>query len=357
MIIILKGSDICRYMKSVSGLLYLDNDFVEAHGIMEGNGLSIEEGPLENPDIQGIILPMPVNCHTHLGDAFIEVPENATVEELVAPPDGLKHRMLAQVDRSKQVSAMAGAARLMASTGVRRFIDFREGGVEGSKILLDAVEGTGTSPVIFGRPKGEYGPQEMDSLLELVHGIGLSAISDRPFGELREISSHVKGTGKALGFHASEARQEPMDKILDLEPDLLVHMIKADYRDLKACADANIPIVVCPTANSYFGLKPPVRRMLDAGITVCLGTDNAMLASPDIFREMRFLKANFDLGPEEILRIVFENGGKVLNSLPGLWAADGENQGFFVLKASIDDPWGSVIGARPEKMHLFDSPE
>ena len=344
-------------MESASGLLYRNGVFVEANAVMESGTLVIKEGPLENSDITGIILPMPVNCHTHLGDAFIQKPEKATVEELVAPPNGLKHRMLAEVDPEEQISAMTEAAQIMAGSAVRNFIDFREGGLQGASKLLRAVLGTGLEPVIMGRPAVCYDSGELDALLGVVYGIGLSAVSDIDNEELQQISSHVKESGKALGLHASEAKQENSDAYLELDPDFLVHMVKADEEDLSACFEANVPVIVCPTANDFFGLKPPVRQMLDIGLTVCLGTDNAMLATPDMFREMRFLAQNFDLEPKEILTIVFENGGKVLSSLPGLWAANGKNQDFFVLDAALDDPWGAVLEARPENVRLFDRPE
>ena len=344
-------------MKSASGLLYRNGGFIEANAVIGKNGLEIKEGPLENPDMTGIILPMPVNCHTHLGDAFIKIPEKASVEELVAPPNGLKHRMLAEVDSDVQESAMTDAAEIMAASAVRSFIDFREGGIEGASKLLSAVLGTGLRPVIMGRPIAGYEPREMDALLRVVDGIGLSAVSDIDNEELQQISGHVKSAGKTLGLHASEAIQENSDAYLDLNPDFLVHMVKADMDDLAACSEADVPIVVCPSANDYFDLKPPVRKMLDVGITVCLGTDNAMLATPDMFREMRFLADNFNLEPEEVLTIVFENGRKVLSSLSGLWAADRKIQDFFVLETALDDPWGAVLGARPENVRLFDKLE
>ena len=342
-------------MKSASGLLYRKGEFIEAHAIAESGIINISEGALENPDITGIIMPRPVNCHTHLGDAFIQPPESATVEELVAPPKGLKHRMLAEVDIDLLIEAMTGAARTMAASSVSHFIDFREGGIQGASALLLSVIGTGLQPVVMGRPAGKYDAEEMESLLSVADGIGLSAISDIEPDELQNIVSHVKKAGKALGLHASEAVQENRDVYLDLDPDFLVHMVKADAYDLAACSGAGVPVIVCPSANDYFGLKPPIRQMLDAGITVSLGTDNAMLSSPDIFREMRFLKDHFELELNEIFTIVFENSRKVLNSLPGLRAANGED--YFVLEAALNDPWEAVIGAKPDRIRLFDNPE
>ena len=84
------------------------------------------------------------------------------------------------------------------------------------------------------------------------------------------------------------------DNIADVEPaaeaDLIIHMVQATDSDLKRCADENVPVSVCPSSNLYFGMTPPVGRMLDAGVDVCLGTDNAMLfPSADIFSEARVL--------------------------------------------------------------------
>lgn len=339
-------------MKSASGLLYRNSEFIEAHAVLENGNPVIREGLLENAEITGIIMPGPVNCHTHLGDAFIDAPETATVQELVAPPDGLKHRMLAAVDPEEQITAMKEAIEIMSITGTSHFIDFREGGLEGARRLLLASMGSRTRPVIFGRP-AEI--EELDSLLSVVDGIGMSAVSDMEFEELAEISGLTKKAGKSFAIHASEAVQENPDEYLELKPDFLVHMVKADSNDLAACSAAGVPIAVCPRANAFFGLKPPIQQMLDADITVCLGTDNAMLASPDIFTEMRILAGNFGLEKEDVFSIVFENGRKVLNSLPGLWATN--SQDYLVLEAPLDDPWGSVLEAESGKIHLFNNRE
>ena len=339
-------------MKSASGLLYRNSEFIEAHIMLENGKPVIREGLLKDGEITGIILPKPVNCHTHLGDAFIDAPDNATVEELVAPPNGLKHRMLAAVEPEVQIIAMKAAIEVMASTGTSHFIDFRENGLEGARRLLLASMGSKARPVIFGRPEGL---DELESLLKIVDGIGMSAISDLNFDMLTEISNQTKKSKKSFAIHASETVQEDSDKYLQLKPNLLVHMIKADSDDLAACSAAKIPIAVCPRANAFFGLKPDIRKMQDAGITVCLGTDNAMLASPDIFGEMRILANNFNLYKEEVFSIVFENGRKVLNSLPGLWTTN--SQEYLVLEAELDNPWGRVLEAESSKFRLFDTRE
>jgi cytosine/adenosine deaminase-related metal-dependent hydrolase len=48
----------------------------------------------------------------------------------------------------------------------------------------------------------------------------------------------------------------------------------------------DLPVVVCPRSNMFFGMVPPLARMVKAGVTVALGTDNAMIHQPDLFVEM-----------------------------------------------------------------------
>jgi len=80
-------------------------------------------------------------------------------------------------------------------------------------------------------------------------------------------------------------------------------------------AGSKSSVVYCPRSHAFFGHdNHPVRRLLDAGVTVALGTDS--LASNDslnLLDEMRYLYAQRkDLSPEEILRAGTINGAVAL---------------------------------------------
>jgi cytosine/adenosine deaminase-related metal-dependent hydrolase len=62
-------------------------------------------------------------------------------------------------------------------------------------------------------------------------------------------------------------------------------MTEATDSDLLKCAEAEVPIVVCARSNLYFGKRPPIKRMLDCGADVAVGTDNAMFSGPDMRSE------------------------------------------------------------------------
>src|SRR5207245_9321814 len=65
-------------------------------------------------------------------------------------------------------------------------------------------------------------------------------------------------------------------------------MLQATDADLGRCGDAGVPIVVCPRSNAFFGMTPDIPRMLRHGVELHLGTDNAMINTPSLFREMEF---------------------------------------------------------------------
>src|SRR5439155_26918103 len=93
---------------------------------------------------------------------------------------------------------------------------------------------------------------------------------------------------KIFAIHWSERLREALAKVRQLQPHFLVQMVHAADGDLGRCADARVPIVVCPRSNAFFGMTPDIPRMLRAGVELWLGTDNAMINVPSILREMEF---------------------------------------------------------------------
>jgi len=256
------------------------------------------------------------NCHTHLGDAFISLPGGDwTVEQLVAPPDGYKHRRLRDASRDEVIEGMRRALRVMRDGGVTHFVDFREGGLEGVGLLDEAVRQVDdVTAIIMARPrKHRYDKKEMDMLLERADGIGVSSLADWPSDALRQVAAHVHRSDGLFALHASEVVRENIDAVLALEPSFLVHLCRATDDDLRAVAADGVPVVVCPRANAFFGLRPPIERMLELDVPVMLGTDNAMLVSPDIREETAYLRQHFAVSREDVAAMTAANPRKYLN--------------------------------------------
>ncbi|KYK20993.1 hypothetical protein AYK21_01195 [Thermoplasmatales archaeon SG8-52-2] len=274
--------------------------------------------PLKKPICKGLIIPTFVNSHTHIGDSFItnkdiNTPKN--IEELVAPPNGLKHRLLAEASDEEIIEGMEKSIDIMIKSGIKYFCDFRENGILGISQLKAALSLWKISCIILSRPDSlKYDKNELDLLLKNSNGIALSSISDWDFSEMKKIARDTNNKKKIFALHASERIREKIDDILDLKPNFLVHMIKASESDLNKVKEMNIPIVICPRANSYFKLKPNYKLLKNVKVDLLIGTDNSMLNSPVILDEIKYIKSiSKEFTIIELLYMVTYGARKALN--------------------------------------------
>ncbi|EMA01090.1 Cytosine/adenosine deaminase [Haloarcula vallismortis] len=292
----------------VEGTILTGRSFeaIEGRVVVEnGEITAIEEVTVDSDDI---VVPSFVNAHTHIGDSIAkEAGEGLSLEELVAPPDGLKHRLLREASRDELVAAMERSLSFMAQAGTGAFIEFREGGVEGVRAIQEALSDSSPESVILGR--------ETTDAMELADGFGASGANDSEFGAERRATRQA---GKLFGIHAGEVDSSDINSALDLDPDFLVHMVHAESLHLERVADSEIPVVVCPRSNIATDVgRPPVEELTER-TTVALGTDNVMLNSPSMFREMEFTAKLYDLSAREVLRMATVNGAEVAGLGGGL---------------------------------------
>jgi cytosine/adenosine deaminase-related metal-dependent hydrolase len=240
--------------------------------------------------VRGIVIPAPVNSHTHLGDAVsVREPPAGPVEDLVAAPGGYKFRLLATSTRGAKVKAIRRALRRMVVEGVGAVVDFREEGLAGVRLLRHAARGESIRVLILGRPLARpVDPEELTALLNEADGVGLSSARDETRTAVREVAHACHRTGKRFALHASEAVRERPDAYLDPKPDLLVHLAKATDQDLLQVASERVTVAVCPRSNALFARQPNLAGMERAGVSLLLGTDNAMFHAPSIWRELEF---------------------------------------------------------------------
>ncbi|MEA3166070.1 MAG: hypothetical protein QOJ26_939 [Thermoplasmata archaeon] len=312
-------------MPLFAGKLLLADAAVEGYLESEG-GRVVDWGegkPPRRPDATGWIVPAPVNAHTHVADAFLRdrPGKPGTVAELVGP-GGWKQQHLAAASADEVRVGVERYVGEMAALGTSRFIDFREGGLAGVRLLRSFAADLPAQPVILGRPavNGTFDDAKAKALLAEADGIGLSALRDFKDPSDAEAWAHAcHRARKPFALHVSEAKREDMEAVLALEPTFLVHATQATKADLEAVADADVPVVVCPRSNAHYGHKTPLDRMLAAGVTLAVGTDNGMLQDGNLLSELALLKAWFpQVHLEGLLRKATWNGRAIARLPPAL---------------------------------------
>jgi cytosine/adenosine deaminase-related metal-dependent hydrolase len=273
--------------------------------ITDGIITAIEENK-NAPDLW--ISPGLFNAHTHLGDTVaMDCGVSGDLAALVTPPGGLKHRLLAQASREDLISGMRGSMEGMIAGGTAGCADFREGGEEGVSALQEAACGLLFRLVIFGRDGGE----------KIAGGLGIS--STRDVAGVDRLVASARRAGRKIAFHAGERDADDVDTALSYDPDLIIHATHATKKQLRYCADKEIPIAVCPRSNWILGVtssdkRPPLTLMGELGCTVYFGTDNVMFVPPDMLSELAFTSVVYKQHPKSLLHAAV--AGSALGGTP-----------------------------------------
>jgi cytosine/adenosine deaminase-related metal-dependent hydrolase len=272
---------------------------IEGRVVVEnGEITAVEEASV---DSSAIVLPAFVNAHTHIGDSLAkEAGAGLSLDELVAPPDGLKHRLLRAASREELVDAMDRTVSFMSQGGTSAFVEFREGGVAGVRAIEEALTGSSLDAVVLGR-------ESIEAMYE-ADGYGASGANDGDFERERAATREAE---KLFAIHAGERDTSDIDAALALDPDLLVHMVHAEPTHVERVAERETPVAVCPRSNLVTGVGlGPVEALVER-TTVALGTDNVMLNNPSMFREMEFAAKLFDLSAGKVLEMATLAGAEI----------------------------------------------
>ncbi len=332
----------------------------------------------ESIDCEGLLLiPGFINSHTHIGDSIgKDIILNSSVENRIHPVFGAKPKILKKTNPSQLASFMKSTCNSMLRKGITTFVDFREGGLDGVNLLKKVLSDLPIRSIILGRvdfyqnlkqirqnsslPKERHA--ELNEILKKCDGIGISGANENSNSVLKSYSK----TKKLRAIHAGETKESinqskkitkksEILRALELKPHFLVHMTFASKTDLHLVAKKTRGIVVCPRANAALAEGiPDVDLMLKSGCNVAIGTDNVMINSADIFREMDYLwkvtmathKKRID--PKIILKMATVNDGKLLQKDIGVIENGKLADCIFIDKHSIDlepihSPHASIV--------------
>ena len=329
-------------------------------------------------DCEGLLLvPGFINMHTHIGDSIAKDATLAgTVDSKIHPILGAKQRILRQTKPDHLVSFMKNSCFSMIRKGITTFVDFREGGPYGVRLLREALQGIPIRGILLGRvesysdpfaikknlPLSDDAKKKLSEVVKISDGIGISGANENSDSALK----HYSKTKKLRAIHSSETeqsitvskkmtKQSETSRALFLKPHFLVHMTYASDSDLAKAAKKTRGIVICPRANSSLAEGiPNFEKMAKAGCAIGIGTDNVMINSPDMFREMDYLwKSHMGLhqtriDPKTILKMATVNGGILLGRKIGSIQPGFLADGIFFDKHSLDlepmhNPYASIV--------------
>jgi len=148
-----------------------------------------------------------------------------------------------------------------------------------------------------------------------------------------------------------------------LNPDIYVHVTNANDTELELLSRNKKKIIICPRANGVLGVGlVPLKKLLELHFELGIGTDNIMLNSPDMFREMDFLlksqraleKDTFFIGAKDILKMATVNGGKIFGIRRGCIEQGYNADLLFIDRYDLDlyplfDPYTSIVTRCSEK--------
>jgi len=278
-------------------------------------------GNSESTDLKNfIVMPSLINAHTHIGDSFAkDAVQNLNVKECCGK-NGTKWKFYKEAAQQEILDAMNNSALQMLYSGISTFVDFREFGTEGVMQLKKAIKNIPIRAKILAR---DIKITQLDYFDE-IDGLGLNLYNLKNFEIYEELIKYLKRHKKIFAVHAGEAKDEIAEAMsLRILPDMLIHFLNPTEEQIEIAQRNRITVVLCPRSNAILKCGiPDLKRLIDAKINVCLGTDNVMLNSPDLWTEMEFtykISALYNfVEPKDILKAVTINPAKVLNLNGGI---------------------------------------
>ena len=373
-------------IKNVSILYGNDLDYINSTNIrisgqfVKTIGTNLKPDKKEDVyDCEGLlVIPGFINAHTHVGDSIgKDIGLDFGVEEKIHPIKGIKQKILTNSKASHLTSFIRNSCLSMIKKGITTFVDFREGGLDGIELLRNATKGLPIRSIILGRINyyqdlksikkntllPESKKEELSNLLKKCDGIGISGPNEFSDSVLRFYSQ----VPKIRAIHSAETLESCMiskkttaktetQRALLLKPNFLVHMTHASKNDLILASKNETSIVVCPRANAALAEGiPDVNLMMKSDCNLTIGTDNVMINSLDMFREMDYLwKVSMGLqksrlNPKSILKMATVNAAKMLrHKNMGTIQSNSLADCIFINKHAIDlepmhNPYASIV--------------
>jgi len=142
---------------------------------------------------------------------------------------------------------------------------------------------------------------------------------------------------------------------------VMIHCIGFSDEDIQKVRRAGAHISWCANSNIFmFNVTCKIKKMLDAGINVAIGTDSTATGSINLLEEMRYDREVYrrmygeDLSAKTIVNMVTANPAKAFRIQKETGSiSEGRLADVLIVRQQKDDPWESMVAARTEDIELL----
>ncbi len=297
-----------------TGDLYFQGDLALEDGLIKAVG-EVSSGWQADSIIDAtdkVVMPGFVNCHTHAAMTLLrsfadDLPLMQWLEEKIWPLE-------ANLTGDDVYWGTLLAIREMIAGGTTTFADMYFFMDDAAKAVRDSGIRASLSRGMIGMaPNGEQALAESKELVSKWHGeargrittmLGPHAPYTCPPEYLKRVMNLAEELEVGIHIHIAETKQEikdiakmygksPVKHLADegvfAYPVLGAHCVHVDVEDIKILREKKVKVAHNPESNMKLASGiAPVPEMLDAGITVALGTDGASSNNNlDLLEEMR----------------------------------------------------------------------
>ena len=348
-------------------------------------GAASRQGPAgQERDLgPGVLIPGPVNAHTHL--------ELSALAGRLPAAGGFTRWVEALVEARAALSAEeARAATAAAVRSVEASGTVAIGDVSNALAHIDLLEGARFESVVFFEQIGWDPARAEEILLRADEGLGkaeggraqVRLAAHAPHSVSAPLMRGLVARGGPFALHLAESPDESRflldgdgpwreflrqrvgeipftppqvspvayaERLGALGPQLVAaHCVQLDSADIGRLASARVSVVACPRSNRALGLGvPPVPELLAAAVNVALGTDSlASAPSLDVLDDAVALAREFPvLAPEAIVASMTLGGARALGrgDLGAIGLGRRAALAFAPASSRIDDPYRFLL--------------
>ncbi|MBU1220669.1 amidohydrolase family protein [Myxococcota bacterium] len=148
--------------------------------------------------------------------------------------------------------------------------------------------------------------------------------------------------------------------LLEYGTSILIHSVPLFDRQIQDCVDYEAKIVWSPSSNiALYGVTAPIKKFLDAGLTIAIGPDWTPSGEDDMLSEMRYAWAYgqtegiTELTPEKIWRMSTADGAEVLGLADHIGTLEvGMKADITVFGRMGDNPYQAVLDSDSSDVRL-----